>query len=92
MEIEFEMFLELMRVKELFLDEDFEKIDVFIKCQSLEIEFEVYLGIFDKNKFCFFEKFIDCDVFVEILEMVFCIELFIEFMEGEEKLLRDSLE
>lgn len=93
METEFETFSELMTEKESLLDEDLDKLDVRdTKRQSLESEFEAYSMVLEERNSYLSEEMVRQKLHARTLEMTSHFEPFTELMEGEEILLRDSLE
>jgi len=93
METEFETFSELMTEKESLLDEDLDKLDVRdTKRQSLESEFEAYSMVLEERKSYLNEETVCQKAHARTLEMTSHFEPFTELMEGEETLLRESLE
>lgn len=93
METEFETFAELMTEKESLLDEDLDKLDVRdSRRQSLESEFEAYSKVLEDRTSYITEEMVCQKVHARTLEMTAHFEPFTELMEGEETLLRESLE
>lgn len=92
-ETEFETFAELMTEKESLLDEDLDKLDVKdSRRQSLESEFEAYSKVLEERTSYITEEMVCQKVHARTLEMTAHFEPFTELMEGEETLLRESLE